>query len=331
MFDTNPFGLVHGLVAEQEPFGEPALVLETGIVLRVDLGEHGVTIIGAVEVGELERQFEVEPVFALALRVEPRGIVLISLVGRLGPFETLAEGLVVAVLTHTEGVDIGVAREGLGPLRERRVGGLVNEDRYLSRHQAVRQVQGRGKAGAHIVDTNGYGQHLCGILAPLFEHFAHFGHICPRRDELPFDIEEVVVGLGNKVIFHFQFSISHLPLIGFPMNLFAPCEAEEGGIMAAEEIAVHAHVLINDGNPCTQALCDKIGVMGYMGSGESHLVGHLRGAEQDEVHILFVVGSRMFVSVERREAFAVDEHALCPALRCVHHRQVELCRQRFGL
>ena len=37
------------------------------------------------------------------------------------------------------------------------------------------------------------------------------------------------------------------------------------------------------------------------------------------------------MTVQRREAFLVDKDTLCPALRCIHNRQVKLRRERFGL
>ena len=37
------------------------------------------------------------------------------------------------------------------------------------------------------------------------------------------------------------------------------------------------------------------------------------------------------MTVQRREALLVDKDTLCPALRCIHNRQVKLRRERFGL
>ena len=101
--------------------------------------------------------------------------------------------------------------------------------------------------------------------------------------------------------------------------------------MAAQEVAVNVHLRVNHRDTCAHAACKVIRIMRHVRGGERHGAGHLRSTQQHEMNALFVVGRRMLVAVQRRKSFAIHQHPLCPALRRVDNRQMQLRGQRLCL
>ena len=279
--------------------------------LRIHITEHGVAVVGAVEVGELQGQFEVVPSLFLALRVESFGIPLVGLVRLLCPFESMTESPVVAVFAHAEGVDVLISREVFGPFGECRIGGLINEHGYVVGHHRIGQVERRGEVDQHVIGANGDREHLLGVPAPLLESGAHALCLGTTGNELPLDIEEVIVWFGHMVII---------------MR-----EPEKGCIMAEQELLMRFYLRVDKGDTCAQSFGDIVRVMPYVCCRESECVCHLRDAQEHQMHVFGIIGRRMRMAVEGRVAVMVDEHALCPTLRGVHHRQVYLLGQGSGL